>query len=55
LTILLEAQVIEKGVFALNHRGDRYTPKISMSALKMRDFIDTLRSSGIQPGGPNAP
>nr|WP_228457281.1 YaiI/YqxD family protein [Serratia symbiotica]CDS57441.1 conserved hypothetical protein [Serratia symbiotica] len=52
--IPLAAQVIEKGAFALNPRGERYTPDTIRERLNMRDFIDTLRSSGIQTGGPNA-
>ncbi|NIH12454.1 YaiI/YqxD family protein [Serratia symbiotica] len=51
--IPLAAQVIEKGAFALNPRGERYTPDTIRERLNMRDFIDTLRSSGIQTGGPN--
>lgn len=52
--IPLAAQVIEKGAFALNPRGERYTPDTIRERLNMRDLIDTLRSSGIQTGGPNA-
>ena len=52
--IPLAAQVIEKSAFALNPRGERYTPDTIRERLNMRDFIDTLRSSGIQTGGPNA-
>lgn len=52
--IQLAAQVIEKGAFALNPRGERYTPDTIRQRLNMRDLIDTLRSSGIQTGGPNA-
>ncbi|USS96730.1 YaiI/YqxD family protein [Serratia symbiotica] len=52
--IPLAAQVIEKGAFALNPHGERYTPDTIRERLNMRDFIDTLRSSGIQTGGPNA-
>lgn len=52
--IPLAAQVIEKGAFALNPRGESYTPDTIRERLNMRDFIDTPRSSGIQTGGPNA-
>ena len=39
---------------ALNPRGERYTPDTIRERLNMRDFMDTLRASGIQTGGPNA-
>lgn len=49
--IPLAAEVIEKGAIALNPRGERYTPDTIRERLNMRDFMDTLRSSGIQTGG----
>ena len=52
--IPLAAEVIEKGAVALNPRGERYTPDTIRERLNMRDFMDTLRASGIQTGGPNA-
>ncbi|WP_114193228.1 YaiI/YqxD family protein [Edaphovirga cremea] len=52
--IPLAAEVIEKGGVALNPRGERYTPDTIRERLNMRDFMDTMRSSGIQTGGPNA-
>ena len=52
--IPLAAEVIEKGGFALNHRGEMYTANNIRESLNMRDFMDTLRSSGIQTGGPSA-
>ncbi|WP_145480410.1 YaiI/YqxD family protein [Yersinia similis] len=51
--IPLAAEVIEKGGIALNPRGERYTPDTIRERLNMRDFMDTLRASGIQSGGPN--
>ncbi|CRG50219.1 DUF188 domain-containing protein [Yersinia pseudotuberculosis] len=51
--IPLAAEVIEKGGIALNPRGERYTPDTIRERLNMRDFMDTLRASGIQTGGPN--
>jgi len=51
--IPLAAEVIEKGGIALNPRGERYTPDSIRERLNMRDFMDTLRSSGIQTGGPS--
>ncbi|MGB1801146.1 MAG: YaiI/YqxD family protein [Gammaproteobacteria bacterium] len=52
--IPLAAEVIEKGGHALNPRGDMYTTDNIKQRLTMRDFMDTLRSSGIQTGGPAA-
>lgn len=50
--IPLAAEVIEKGAWALNPRGEFYTPENIRQRLNMRDFMDTLRASGIQSGGP---
>lgn len=51
--IPLAAAVIEKGGHALNPRGELYTTDTIKARLSMRDFMDTLRSSGIQTGGPS--
>lgn len=50
--IPLAAEVVEKGALALNPRGETYTKENIGSLLNMRDFMDTMRSSGIQGGGP---
>ena len=50
--IPLAAEVIEKGACALNPRGELYTVENIRSRLNMRDFMDTLRASGINSGGP---
>lgn len=50
--IPLAAEVIEKGGTALNPRGERYSEENIRQRLGMRDFMDTMRSSGIQTGGP---
>ncbi|SFN09122.1 hypothetical protein SAMN05216516_102321 [Izhakiella capsodis] len=50
--IPLAAEVIEKGAVALNPRGERYSEATIRERLTMRDFMDTLRASGIQTGGP---
>lgn len=50
--IPLAAEVIDKQAAALNPRGELYTPATIKERLTMRDFMDTLRSSGIQTGGP---
>ena len=49
--IPLAAEVIEKGTVALNPRGELYTTSNIKQRLNMRDFMDTLRSSGIETGG----
>jgi len=49
--IPLAAEVIEKGCIALNPRGELYSASNIKQRLNMRDFMDTLRSSGIETGG----
>ena len=49
--IPLAAEVIEKGCIALNPRGELYTPSNIKQRLNIRDFMDTMRSSGIQTCG----
>jgi hypothetical protein len=50
--IPLAAEVLEKGAHALNPRGERYLPDSIKARLSMRDFMDTMRGSGIDTGGP---
>ncbi len=50
--IPLAAEAIEKGAFALNPRGELYSADTIRARLNMRDFMDTLRASGIHTGGP---
>ncbi len=52
--IPLAAEVVAKGGHALNPRGERYTTENIRERLTMRDFMETLRSSGIVTGGPSA-
>lgn len=52
--IPLAAEVLAKGAAALNPRGERYTDATIREKLTMRDFMDTLRASGIQTGGPDS-
>ncbi len=52
--IPLAAEVIEKGGYALNPRGELYSADSIRSRLNVRDFMDTLRASGINTGGPPA-
>lgn len=49
--IPLAAEVLEKGAHALNPRGEMYTENNIRQRLNMRDFMDTLRGSGIDTGG----
>jgi len=52
--IPLAAEVLAKGAAAINPRGERYTEATIRERLTMRDFMDTLRASGIQTGGPDS-
>ncbi len=49
--IPLAAEILDKKGFALNPRGELYSASTIKSQLSMRDFMDTLRGSGIQSGG----
>ncbi|MAK90482.1 MAG: hypothetical protein CMI08_16970 [Oceanospirillaceae bacterium] len=49
--IPLAAEVMEKGASAINNRGEPYNPQTIKQKLQMRDFMETLRSSGVQSGG----
>ncbi|EKE84389.1 YaiI/YqxD family protein [Idiomarina xiamenensis] len=50
--IPLAADVIKKGGIALSPRGELFTRDNIGARLNMRDFMDTLRSSGEHGGGP---
>jgi uncharacterized protein YaiI (UPF0178 family) len=52
--IPLAAEVIAKGCLALNPRGELYTKDNIRQRLSLRDFMDTLRGSGVNTGGPTA-
>ena len=52
--IPLAAEVIDNGGYALTPRGELYTAENIRARLNMRDFMDTLRASGIDTGGPPA-
>lgn len=52
--IPLAAKVVTKGAFALNPRGSFYTKENIQQRLTMRNFMEELRSSGVQVGGPAA-
>lgn len=49
--IPLAAEVLAKGGAALNPRGERYSEATIRERLTMRDFMETLRASGVQTGG----
>ncbi|MFT5707777.1 MAG: hypothetical protein ACI9ES_002077, partial [Oceanospirillaceae bacterium] len=50
--IPLALEVIEKGALVITSRGEELDDDNIKSRLNMRDFLETLRSSGIQSGGP---
>lgn len=52
--IPLAAEVIEKGAQVLSPRGEHYTLSNITARLNMRDFMDTMRASGVDTGGPPA-
>jgi len=52
--IPLADEAIEKGAICLSPRGELYTKSNIKARLNMRDFMDTLRSSGVNTGGPPA-
>jgi uncharacterized protein YaiI (UPF0178 family) len=52
--IPLAAGAIEKGALALNPRGELYTRENIKQTLDMRNFMETLRNSGVETGGPPA-
>lgn len=50
--IPLAADVIARGGHALNPRGEFYTKDTIQERLTMRNFMDGLRGSGVDTGGP---
>lgn len=52
--IPLAADVIARGAQALNPRGEMYSADTIRALLTMRDFMDTMRASGVVTGGPPA-
>jgi uncharacterized protein len=50
--IPLASDIIERGGHALNPRGEFYTPENIRERLALRNFLDELRGSGEQTGGP---
>ena len=52
--IPLAAELVEKGLDVLDPRGERYTEANVRERLSIRDFMDSLRSTGVDTGGPSA-
>ncbi|ASP39112.1 DUF188 domain-containing protein [Bacterioplanes sanyensis] len=52
--IPLAAEVVAKGGTALSPRGEYHTEANIRARLNMRDFMETLRNSGVETGGPAA-
>ena len=50
--IPLADEIITKGGHALSSRGELFTKENIKSRLNIRDFMETMRSSGVQTGGP---
>lgn len=50
--IPLAAEVIEKCGHALNPRGEFYTEENIRERLSVRNFMEELRSGGVETGGP---
>ena len=52
--IPLADEIIAKGGHALSPRGELFTKENIKGRLNIRDFMETMRSSGVQTGGPSA-
>jgi len=52
--IPLAARCVEKGALVLEPRGKLYDASNIGQALNMRDFMDGLRGSGVETGGPKS-
>jgi uncharacterized protein YaiI (UPF0178 family) len=52
--IPLAAAVIAKGALAMHPRGELFTPDTIQQRLTMRNFMEELRSAGVNTGGPAA-
>lgn len=49
--IPLAALLVPKGVVVIDPRGDEYTAESIGERLSVRDFMDALRSTGVETGG----
>lgn len=52
--IPLAAALVEKGILVIDPRGERYTEANVRERLSIRDFMDSLRSAGVETGGPSS-
>lgn len=52
--IPLAGRVVDKHGIALDPRGELFTKETIKQRLSMRNFMETLRSSGLQTSGPSA-
>ncbi len=52
--IPLAARLVEKGVRSIDPRGTEYSRENIGERLSVRDFMDQLRSAGVETGGPDA-
>ena len=52
--IPLAAAIVEKDAHALSPRGELYGKENIRELLDLRNFMDTLRSTGVDTGGPPA-
>lgn len=52
--IPLAAAIVEKDAHALSPRGELYGKENIRELLDLRNFMDTLRSTGVETGGPAA-
>ena len=51
--IPLAADVVARGGHAINPRGEIYSPENIRERLATRDFMEKLRETGVQTGGPS--
>ena len=49
--IPLAAILVRKGVIVIDPRGEEYTPEIIGERLSVRNFMDSLRSTGVETRG----
>jgi uncharacterized protein YaiI (UPF0178 family) len=52
--IPLAADLVAQGCQVLSPRGEQFTAETVRQRLNMRDFLETMRASGLDTGGPPA-
>jgi uncharacterized protein YaiI (UPF0178 family) len=50
--IPLAAVLVERGIVVIDPRGELYSEENVRERLSIRDFMDSLRSTGVETGGP---